>query len=87
MPTLLLLVVIVVPAVPITNLVAVITPTLMFGVPLRLNAVDAIPVTFPVRFPIIPPENVETPVEFTFPVTFPDTFPTNPPIEVVTPET
>ena len=66
---------------------ALTNPTTISGVPVNPLAVVAIPTTSPVKFPIIPPENVETPLEFTFPVTLPVIDPINPPVAVIIPET
>ena len=41
---------------------AVKTPTMIFGVPVKLSAVDAVPTTSPVTFPVIFPVNPEVAV-------------------------
>ena len=53
--------------------------TLISGLPVRVLAVEAIPVTFPVRFPVTFPVR--------FPVTFPVILPENPLEAVMMPET
>lgn len=81
-----------------TTLEAVTVPTVIFGVPERDVAVDAVPVTSPTKVPlnvvaVTTPEpivtvptlrllKVPTPVELTLPVKFPATFPVNSPTNV-----